>query len=74
MYAAAKYGLATGQPLSRDQHAASNSAVTTTGPAGLSLENPLLWLVGLGAVTIGLAAVSVSGRIGPIKASISGGK
>lgn len=71
---AAKYGLGVGQPLTHDVHAASVGAVTHAAQKVGSLDNPMLWLLGIGAVTIGLVAVSTSVRIGPLHASLSGGK
>lgn len=50
------------------------SALTTApSPVGrLDPENPMIWLVGLGALTLGLVAFSTSVKLGPLKASISG--
>lgn len=55
---------------------ASNGAVTT-GPGPhrfLDPESPELWLVGIGAVMLGLIAVSTSVRVGPVRLSGSAGK
>lgn len=37
-------------------------------------DNPLLWFGVLLGVTVGLIGVTVSGRAGPLKASVSAGK
>jgi hypothetical protein len=69
----AKYGLSAMQPLTKDLHAASNGAVQAA-QSSTAAENPLVWLVGIGALTLGLVAVSTSVRIGPLRASASAGK
>ena len=69
MYAATtKYGqLAPVLPFAGAPLAAANGAVTTTGrPKFWDVESPELWLVGIGAVTLGLIAVSTSVKVGPL--------
>lgn len=51
-----------------------NGAVTGSRMGRLDAENPMLWLVGLGAVTLGLIAASTSVRLGPLRVSASAGK
>ena len=78
-YAAAKYGMpalssnVTSLPVAQ---AASNGAVTTGAATRkfLNPESPELWLVGIGAVMLGLIAVSTSVRVGPFRVSGSAGK
>lgn len=43
-------------------------------PAALSPSNPMVWLAGIAAVTVGLVAVSGSVRLGRAKVSASVGK
>ncbi len=72
----AKYGMAYQQPSGRDDSAAANGAVTS-GHAHVasmrSAENPAVWLLGIGAVTLGLVAFSTSVRVGKLSASLSAG-
>lgn len=72
----AKYGMASFLPASDDQSAAANGAVTgaESHVSGLNAENPALWLLGIGAVTIGLVAFSTSVRVGNVSASLSAGE
>jgi len=63
------------QPRTADDSALNNSAVTTAGSVGRwDLDNPMLWLVGIGAVTLGLVATSTHVRVGGFRASVSAGK
>lgn len=74
--AAGKYNMAPA-PATADDSAAANGAVTNVGAEVSNLhnlENPAAWLIGLGALTFGLAAFSVSGRVGTVSASVSAGK
>lgn len=41
---------------------------------GLSPQSPTFWLLTLAAATMGLAGVSTSGHLGPIRASLKAGK
>lgn len=53
---------------------ASNGAVTGKHARKfLDATNPELWLVGIGAATLGLIAVSTSVRVGPLHLSASAG-
>lgn len=53
----------------------SNGAVTAGGlTSRIDGDNPMLWLFGIGAVTLGLVAASTSLRVGPVRASVSAGK
>jgi len=56
--------------------AASNGAVATGAATRrfLDPESPELWLVGIGAVMLGLIAVSTSVRVGPVRLAASAGK
>lgn len=51
-------------------------AVTTaeSHSTSINIDNPLVWLVGIGAVTLGLVAFSTHVRVGSFNASVSGGK
>jgi hypothetical protein len=53
---------------------ASNGAVTGGAKALLDPENPMLWLLGIGAATLGLIAFNTSVRVGPVHASGGIGK
>jgi len=52
----------------------SNGAVTGGRGKFLEADNPVLWLFGIAAVTLGLIGVNGSLRVGPFKASASAGK
>lgn len=52
---------------------ASNGAVTGNAKF-LEADNPVLWLFGVAAVTLGLIGINGSLRVGPFKASASAGK
>lgn len=72
---ATKYGLPPLQPAGADYSAAGNAAVTT-GDAHISghgLENPFVWLFGIGALTLGLIGVSTHVRVGNVRAGIDAG-
>jgi len=49
----------------------SMPAMGAEGASGFSPDNPMLWLVGIGAVLLGLVGFSTSGHVGPLKASVS---
>lgn len=69
-----KYGAPVYQASSPDTGASAITAAAVTSgnaPGRLSLENPVIWLVGIGAATLGLIAVSTHARVGPLKASVS---
>ena len=73
---AAKYGMPDVGPQGSAPVApgASNGAAGTTGGRGFwDVESPEIWLFGLGAVMLGLIAVSTSVRVGPLKLSGSVG-
>jgi len=70
-----KYNMVRMPSFGADVSAISGSAVTT-GDAHLgsmSAENPMVWLVGIGAVTLGLVAFSTHVRVGKFSASASAG-
>lgn len=78
--AAAKYGMPTltgGVTQLPVAPAASNGAITSTA-AGvgkmLHPDSPEFWIIGIGAVMLGLIAVSTSVRVGPFKVSGAAGK
>lgn len=70
-----KYNMAAAAPLTADVSGVANGAVTTVNShlGALNPDNPMMWLFGIGAVTLGLVAFSTSVRIGAFKASVSGG-
>lgn len=70
-----KYNMATMPAIGSDVSGAANGAVTTVESHATSLnpDNPMLWLLGLGAVTLGLVAFSTHVRVGKFSASVSGG-
>lgn len=70
---AAKYGMARLQAAGADVSAAAAGAVTTARRAGGTVENPMMWLLGIGAVTLGLVAFSTSVRVGSFHAAASAG-
>ena len=65
-----KYNMAGEQPLGSDTHEAAAVSVTTSGTHG---GNPFVWLVGIAAVTIGLAGFSVSAHVGKFAAGVKAG-
>lgn len=73
-----KYGAAHGLTLNPagaiPGQGASNGAVTTVPFGKFDVDNPMLWLVGIGAATLGLVFASTSVRVGPLRASVSAGK
>lgn len=75
MSAAAKYNLAlvgAAPPVAPVGSGAGNGAVTTDPTSGrFNIDGPMVWLLGIGAATLGLIAVSTSIRVGPFKASAS---
>lgn len=73
----AKYGMPTLAPATATAGAGASNGIVATerGFSGrLDPENPMLWLLGIGAVTLGLVAASTSVRVGPVKVSASAGK
>lgn len=71
-----KYGLGGSASIGTDHSAAANGAVTGTnqGPASaLHPDNPMTWLVALGALTLGLIGVSTHVRVGKISAGVDAG-
>lgn len=70
-----KYNMNVMQPYGADVSAVSSSAVTTNDShlGSLNADNPMVWLVGIGAVTLGLVAFSTHVRIGKFSASASAG-
>ena len=53
----------------------SNGAVTAGGlTSRIDGDNPMLWLFGIGAVTLGLIGANASFRAGPFRASAGAGK
>lgn len=72
---ASKYGM-HGLTLAQHSEAGSgvsNGAITADAKRLLDPDNPLLWLLGIGAVTLGLVGLSTSARVGPLRASASAG-
>jgi len=72
-----RFGLNPGGRLSPAQ--SELNAVASPGDVGRQDEpwspsNPLFWVGALAAVTLGLAAVSTTVRVGPVKAGVSVGK
>lgn len=72
---AAKYGMPLRPVLVGDDQGVANGAVTTGSShvTRYGASNPALWLLGIGAVTIGLVAFSTNVRVGSFRASVSGG-
>jgi hypothetical protein len=72
---AVKYNMDRMPSFGADVSAISGSAVTTGDhhQGNLSAENPMVWLVGIGAVTLGLVAFSTHVRIGKFSASATAG-
>lgn len=67
-----KYGAPAYQPASSDATAISMAAVTSGNrPSRFDPDNPVLWLVGIGALALGFVAISTHVRVGPLKASAS---
>lgn len=73
---ASKYGMhVTLAPSDQNGGAgASNGAVTGDVRRLLDPDNPMLWLLGIGAATLGLIAFNGSVRVGPAHASAGVGK
>lgn len=72
-----KYAFLSANPGPRtpDASAVNNAAVTSgITPGRFSISNPMVWLLGIGAVTIGLVGASTHVRAGSFKASVSAGK
>lgn len=77
MYASQmKYNMASFGPASADEHAAANGAVTGVDAhvGSINPENPMLWLFGIGALTIGLVGVSTHLRVGNVRVGADAGK
>lgn len=70
-----KYGMDASQAFGSDVHAASNGAVTTidSHAGSHTIEDPMMWLFGIGAITLGLVAFSTHVRVGKFAASASAG-
>jgi hypothetical protein len=47
----------------------NNGAVTSDGIGRFSADSPMLWLLGIGAATLGLIAVNTSIKVGKFHAS-----
>lgn len=76
---ARKYGATFGgltlAPQGEPGTGSSNGAVTAGGlTSRFDVDNPMLWLFGIAAVTLGLVGASTSARLGPVRASVSAGK
>ncbi|MBN9375105.1 MAG: hypothetical protein J0I40_06890 [Cellulomonas sp.] len=73
-----RYHLSATGPLSSATTELNAMATPAVGAAAagslLSLHNPLTWFGILAAVTLGLAAISTSVRVGPVKAGLQLGK
>lgn len=71
MFAGAKYGMSIYGPAG-DDTAAGNGAVTTAGShvATMNPENPVVWLLGIAAATLGLIGFSTHVRVGPARAGV----
>lgn len=69
-----KYNMSQLQVVGSDVSAAANGAVSTVASgAALSADSPMLWLLGIGAVTIGLVAFSTHFRVGSLRVAASAG-
>lgn len=70
-----KYGMPYA-PIAIPASTGLDNAVTPSnvGRGQLDPENPMLWLLAIGAVTLGLVAASTHVRVGPVSASVSAGK
>jgi hypothetical protein len=67
-----KYGAPSYQRATSDASPIGAAAVTSGAKTTrLSPENPMLWLFGIGAVTMGFVAFSTHARVGKLKASLS---
>ena len=74
--AASKYNVAMAAPLGADHSGAANGAITgreSNIASAVHPDNPMLWLVGLGAVTLGLIGFSTHVRVGKISAGVDAG-
>ena len=73
--AAAKYNIDPYTPAGADYHGAANGAVTSrdSNVGSFNAENPMVWLVGIGAVTLGLVAFSTHVRVGNLRAGVDAG-
>jgi hypothetical protein len=73
---ASKYGMhsLTLAPMSEPGSGASNGAISGDVHKLLDPDNPMLWLLGIGAATLGLVAASTSLRVGPVRGSVTVGK
>jgi hypothetical protein len=71
-----KYGMALLPQATADVSGLDNAlAPSPAGNAGqFHPDNPMLWLLGIGALTLGLVAASTHVRVGPITASVAAGK
>lgn len=68
---AAKYGMIQIVPPPGPSGAGLANGSVTTDPATarFSVDSPMVWLVGIGAATLGLIAASTSIRVGKFRAS-----
>jgi hypothetical protein len=70
-----KYGMPLLAPMTADVSGLDNAVTPShAGRGQLDPDNPMLWLLGIGAVTLGLVAASTHVRVGPVTASLSAGK
>lgn len=68
-----KYNMPAYAPQGADNSGAANGAVTgiNANLGQLGPTNPALWLLGIGAITLGLVAFSTHVRVGGVSASVS---
>lgn len=67
-----KYGAPAYPQATSDASPLATTAVTSGNrPNRFSGENPMWWLVGVGAVGLGFVAFSTHARVGKLKASVS---
>lgn len=70
----AKYGMGplpaapAAAPIGAGVH---NGSVTSDGIGRFSADSPMLWLLGVGAATLGLIAINTSIKVGKFHASAS---
>jgi hypothetical protein len=63
------------QPLHPDESAAANGLVTSRNAhvGSANAENPFVWLLGIGAFTLGLIGFSTHVRVANIRAGVDAG-
>lgn len=75
---ASKYGMPGGNltlaPMSEPGSGAANGAIVGSARKLIDPDNPMFWLVGIAAATLGLVAASTSLRVGPVRGAVSVGK